>query len=93
MNPVYGLVEIDRELRPRALLLEGSGSYKEWIGVLTPILLNQSTDRWKVLITQSADWWIIPKASDILVRQSRTLRTQSTDWWKLIGDYVPESSY
>ena len=47
MNPVYGLVEIDRELLPRVLLLEGSGSYKEWIGVLTPMLLIQSTDGWK----------------------------------------------
>ena len=47
MNPVYGLVEIDRELLPRILLLEGSGSYKEWIGVLTPMLLTQSTDGWK----------------------------------------------
>ena len=36
---------------------------------------------------------MIPKASDILVRQRRTLRTRSTDWWKLLGDYGPESSY
>ena len=46
-NPVYGLVEIVRGLRPRVLLLEVGGCYKELIGVLTPMLRTQSEDWWK----------------------------------------------